>query len=73
MKTSGIVCPVCGKYTFECEGDYDICEYCGWENDTCTEAGGAAMDNNMIEKARANFVRASEEFGFTFISLCSRI
>ncbi len=26
------------------------------------------MDNTMIEKARANFVRASEEFGFTFIS-----
>lgn len=41
MKISGIVCPVCGKYTFECEGDYDICEYCGWENDTYTEAGGA--------------------------------
>lgn len=26
------------------------------------------MDSNMIEKARANFVRAAEEFGFTFIS-----
>lgn len=26
-------CPVCGKYEFEREGDYDICPVCGWEND----------------------------------------
>lgn len=28
-----ISCPVCGKYTFRAEGDYDICPVCGWEND----------------------------------------
>jgi hypothetical protein len=27
------LCPVCGKYTFEEYGDYDICHECGWEND----------------------------------------
>lgn len=26
-------CPVCGKYTFESAGDFDICEVCGWEDD----------------------------------------
>ena len=36
-----IPCPVCGKYQFEEECDYDICEYCGWENDSYTEEGGA--------------------------------
>ncbi len=28
-----IKCPVCGKYEFEEEGDFDICENCGWQND----------------------------------------
>ena len=27
------VCPVCGKYTFEKVGDFDICEVCGWQDD----------------------------------------
>ncbi len=35
-----ITCPVCGKYQFEEECDYDICKYCGWENDGDTRADG---------------------------------
>ncbi|MBR4450890.1 MAG: hypothetical protein IKS39_03545 [Clostridia bacterium] len=35
------VCPVCGKYVFARKRDYDICKYCGWENDGYFEAGGA--------------------------------
>lgn len=27
------LCPVCGQYTFESAGDFDICEVCGWEDD----------------------------------------
>ena len=27
------ICPVCGKYTFEHAGEYDICPECGWEED----------------------------------------
>ena len=34
-----IKCPVCGKYEFDEENDFDICEVCGWEND------GLQMDN----------------------------
>ena len=41
MMSSKIVCPVCGKTEFQEKCDYDICEYCGWENEDYFEAGGA--------------------------------
>lgn len=40
MKTN-IPCPVCGKYTFNKTADFDICKFCGWENDDFYESGGA--------------------------------
>lgn len=54
----GIKCPVCGQYTFEEEGDYDVCEVCYWENDPVQYrepdlAGGA---NKMsLNEARAAY------------------
>ena len=27
------LCPVCGKYEFEEQGSFDICDVCGWEDD----------------------------------------
>ncbi len=41
-----ILCPICGQYEFDEEGDYDICEICFWENDPLQNedhdyAGGA--------------------------------
>jgi hypothetical protein len=28
-----VVCPVCGKYIFQAEDDFEVCRICGWEND----------------------------------------
>jgi hypothetical protein len=41
LMSNKIICPVCGKTEFQKECDYDICKYCGWENDDCFEEGGA--------------------------------
>ena len=41
MQKINIPCPVCGKYIFNQEQDFDICKYCGWENDGYFESGGA--------------------------------
>ncbi|MCL2388401.1 MAG: hypothetical protein FWC89_12780 [Defluviitaleaceae bacterium] len=28
-----IKCPVCNRYEFEEDNDFDVCDICGWEND----------------------------------------
>lgn len=32
------MCPICGKYEFEDDGSFDICIYCGWEDDNLQTA-----------------------------------
>jgi len=28
-----IKCPVCGKYEFAMQNNFDVCPFCEWEND----------------------------------------
>lgn len=55
-----IKCPVCGRYEFEKEDDYDVCPVCNWENDGLQYeepdyAGGAnVMSLNQARKAWKN-------------------
>ena len=30
-------CPVCGKFEFDHHGSHDICEVCGWQDDSFQE------------------------------------
>ena len=41
MKDDNLLCPVCGKFRFTEYCDFDICKYCGWENDDEYDGGGA--------------------------------
>ena len=51
-------CPVCGKFEFEHDNDFDVCEVCHWQNDGVQNDdpdyfGGANW--MTLNKARANW------------------
>ncbi|MBR1736146.1 MAG: hydrolase [Firmicutes bacterium] len=64
MKKKAFPCPVCGRYEFEEENDFDICGYCGWENDGVQDndhnyAGGA--NELSVNEARIEFFLINDE------------
>ncbi len=48
-------CPVCGEYEFSQQGSYEICDVCGWEDDSLQETdpdyGGANWETLKGYKA----------------------
>ncbi len=46
-------CPICGKYEFEDDSSFDICPFCGWEDDGIMEDdpdySGGANDLSLNE------------------------
>ena len=58
-----INCPVCNKYDFEEDNDFDVCDICGWENDGVqlddpNYRGGA--NRRSLNEARAIWHNAHE-------------
>ena len=48
-----VKCPVCGGYEFEEENDFDVCDFCGWEND-------GVQNDDPDYRGGANFVSLNE-------------
>lgn len=63
----GFVCPVCGKFTFEKLGDFEICAVCGWENDKVQfldpDFRGGANSMSLNEAREKYFSCNSQEDG----------
>lgn len=60
MRTKKNPCPCCGRKVITTPGDYEICKYCGWEDDPAQSqdpdfAGGAneLSLNEAKEKLKA--------------------
>lgn len=47
------ICPVCNKYNFD--DDYDICPYCGWENEGFYYGSGA--NDKPLEEYRKEYLK----------------
>ena len=63
------ICPVCGKYTFEYAGDFDICPVCNWEDDLCQLENPDEEDcaNHMsLNQAREAWAHGRRVYGITF-------
>ena len=58
MNDDKLLCPVCGKTIFSEHCDYDICEYCGWENDDDYETGG--MNDLSLTSFKARYQKYLE-------------
>ena len=60
-KNDRLRCPVCGRGAFEAPGRFEICEFCGWEDDPVQRrdpdfAGGA----NHLSLRQARLVYLAE-------------
>ena len=56
---NGKMCPVCGKFKFEYDDFFEVCDVCGWEDDGLQrddpdyEGGANVMSLNQMRKAYA--------------------
>jgi len=55
-----VLCPVCGKFAFAEHDNYDVCPFCGWENDEIQSSmldDDGSPNNVSLEDARKNYAK----------------
>ena len=61
-------CPVCGKTIFQEISSYEICEYCGWEDDTVQEeypdVDFGANGHSLVKYKAEYLKRITEDPGY---------
>lgn len=58
------LCPVCGKTIFSEKASYEICEYCGWEDDTIQEEYpdvDFGANGHSLNKYKAEYLQRIKE------------
>lgn len=65
-KSKPHTCPVCSKYRFKDESCYDICPFCGWEDDgseqTNNEFGANGISIAEYRKQYHELVKANPDY-----------
>ena len=57
------ICPVCGKYRFSEYNSYEVCPFCGWEDDTAFESTPdvrSSANHVSLNDYRKNYARLIE-------------
>ena len=68
MEKKEIKCPICGRGRFSFENSFEICNYCGWENDGIQaedpdyEGGANEVSLNVYKKRYLEIIKNNPKY-----------